>query len=79
MGTAHLLHEFFRDCAASYCEADSGKRSDCDFDGRTETTLAFLPFLGEERTVTGEAAGEQVTFHLPAFDRGAVVWVNESK
>jgi len=44
-----------------------------------KTTLAFLPFLGEERTVTGEAAGDKVTFHLPAFDRGAVVWVNESK
>jgi hypothetical protein len=44
-----------------------------------KTTLTFLPFLGEEQMVTGEAGGGKVTFHLPAFDRGAVVWVNESK
>jgi hypothetical protein len=44
-----------------------------------QTTLTFLPFLGDEQSVTGEAAGGKVTFHLPAFDRGAVVWVNESK
>jgi endo-alpha-1,4-polygalactosaminidase (GH114 family) len=44
-----------------------------------KTTLTFLPFLGEEQTISGEAAGGKMTFHLPAFDRGAVVWVNESK
>jgi len=44
-----------------------------------KTTLTFLPFLGEEQTIAGKAAGSKMTFHLPAFDRGAVVWVNESK
>jgi hypothetical protein len=44
-----------------------------------KTTLTFLPFLGEEQTVAGKASEGKVTFHLPAFDRGAVVWVNESK
>ncbi|MBS1841692.1 MAG: hypothetical protein JSS69_04495 [Acidobacteria bacterium] len=46
---------------------------------RRETTLTFLPFLGEEQTVAGQVAGDKITFHLPAFDRGAVVWVNEAK
>jgi len=44
-----------------------------------KTTLTFLPFLGDEQTITGESADGKVIFHLPAFDRGAVVWVNESK
>ncbi len=44
-----------------------------------KTTLTFLPFLGEEQTVLGNASEGKVTFHLPAFDRGAVVWVNEGK
>jgi hypothetical protein len=44
-----------------------------------KVTLTFLPFLGEEQTIAGNVAGDKVTFHLPAFDRGAVVWVNEPK
>jgi hypothetical protein len=47
--------------------------------GGPKATLTFLPFLGEEQTITGEAVGGKVTFHLPAFDRGAVVWMNEAK
>jgi len=43
------------------------------------TTVTFLPFLGEEQTITGTASNGKVTFHLPAFGRGAVVRVNESK
>jgi hypothetical protein len=41
--------------------------------------VTFLPFLGEEQTITGTASNGKVTFHLPAFGRGAVVRVNESK
>jgi hypothetical protein len=42
-------------------------------------TLSFLPFLGTEQTVPGERSGAKMVFHLPAFDRGAVVWVNDSE
>jgi len=44
-----------------------------------QATLSFLPFLGAEQTVSGERSGGKMVFHLPAFDRGAVVWVNDSK
>jgi hypothetical protein len=42
-------------------------------------TLTFVPFLGSEQTVHGERSGDQLIFHLPPFDRGAVVWLNDSK
>jgi hypothetical protein len=42
-------------------------------------TLTFVPFLGSEQTVRGERSGDQMIFHLPPFDRGAVVWLNDSK
>ena len=42
-------------------------------------TLTFLPFLGAEQVVSGERSGDTVIFRLPAFDRGAVVWVNDSE
>jgi hypothetical protein len=42
-------------------------------------TLSFLPFLGEEKTLTGERSGNKLIFRLPPFERGAVVWLNDSK
>ncbi|HXA00215.1 MAG TPA: hypothetical protein VN025_20825 [Candidatus Dormibacteraeota bacterium] len=42
-------------------------------------TLTFLPFLGEEQILRGERSGDKATFHLPPFERGAVVWLNDSK
>jgi hypothetical protein len=42
-------------------------------------TLSFLPFLGTEQTLSGERSGDKMAFRLPPFDRGAVVWVNDSK
>jgi hypothetical protein len=44
-----------------------------------KATLTFLPFLGTEQTVSGERSGDKMVFRLPAFDRGAIVWVNDSK
>jgi hypothetical protein len=41
--------------------------------------LSFLPFLGTEQTLSGERSGDRMVFHLPPFDRGAVVWVSDSK
>lgn len=43
------------------------------------TTLSFLPFLGTEQTLSGERSGDRMVFHLPPFDRGAVVWLSDSK
>lgn len=42
-------------------------------------TLSFLPFLGTEQTLSGTRSGDRMVFHLPAFERGAVVWLNDSK
>jgi hypothetical protein len=42
-------------------------------------TLSFLPFLGTEQTLSGERSGDRMVFHLPPFDRGAVVWLSDSK
>ncbi len=42
-------------------------------------TLSFLPFLGSEQTVAGEQSGDKMVFRLPPFDRGAVVWLNDTK
>jgi hypothetical protein len=44
-----------------------------------QATLSFLPFLGTEQALSGERSGDKMVFHLPPFDRGAVVWVNDSK
>ena len=42
-------------------------------------TLSFLPFLGTEQTLSGERSDDRMVFHLPPFDRGAVVWLSDSK
>lgn len=39
----------------------------------------YLPFLGEAQRLQGEKKGNQVEFNLPAVERGAVVWVGETK
>ncbi|HEY1808055.1 MAG TPA: hypothetical protein VGG42_05795 [Acidobacteriaceae bacterium] len=36
--------------------------------------LHWLPFLGTETTVQGQASGDHVTFTLPPLERGAVAW-----
>jgi hypothetical protein len=42
-------------------------------------SLSFVPFLGEEQKVAGERDGDRMIFRLPAFERGAVVWLNEAR
>jgi hypothetical protein len=44
-----------------------------------KATLSFVPFLGEEQKVAGERDGDRMNFRLPAFGRGAVVWVNDGR
>ena len=41
--------------------------------------LHFLPFLGEEQRVTSRLAGDSRIFSLPAFDRGAIAWLEDSQ
>jgi hypothetical protein len=41
--------------------------------------LHFLPFLGEEAIVDGKRNGESQTFSLPAFDRAAVAWLEDTQ
>ncbi|MFZ0617437.1 MAG: hypothetical protein WAM01_02010 [Candidatus Acidiferrales bacterium] len=42
-------------------------------------TLQFLPFLGEAQSLRGTREGGKLVFTLPEFDRGAVVWIEDSK
>lgn len=37
-------------------------------------TLHVLPFLGEDRVLTGRSAGGRTVFVLPPLERGAVAW-----
>jgi hypothetical protein len=41
--------------------------------------LHFLPFLGEEQRVMSRHAGDSQIFSLPAFDRGAVAWLEDTQ
>ncbi len=41
--------------------------------------LRFLPFLGDEQTVTSASTGDKQVFSLPAFDRAAVAWLDHKK
>ncbi|HKT47993.1 MAG TPA: hypothetical protein VJP87_10765 [Candidatus Acidoferrales bacterium] len=45
---------------------------------KPNATLSFLPFLGVEQKISGERLGDRIVFRLPPFDRGAVVWLNDS-
>ena len=42
-------------------------------------TMRVLPFLGTEQTVQGRAEGDKTIFYLPAVERGAVVWFENSR
>jgi hypothetical protein len=42
-------------------------------------SLRFLPFLGETQQVEGKGEGDRLVFKVPAFDRGAVVWIEDTK
>lgn len=42
-------------------------------------TLKFLPYLGATQNLRGTVQGGKLVFTLPEFDRGAVVWVDDSK
>jgi hypothetical protein len=39
----------------------------------------FLPFLGEETTITGRFESGSTMFHLPDISKGAVVWFEQAK
>jgi len=42
-------------------------------------TLEFLPFLEEPRKISGRGEGNRWVFDLPPFERGAVVWIEDTK
>jgi hypothetical protein len=42
-------------------------------------SLEFLPFLGEAQRIEGKHNGDRLVFELPTFDRGAVVWIEDTK
>jgi endo-alpha-1,4-polygalactosaminidase (GH114 family) len=42
-------------------------------------SLEFLPFLGEAQRIEGKRNGDRLVFDLPTFDRGAVVWIEDTK
>jgi hypothetical protein len=41
-------------------------------------TLTFLPLFGKEQLLAGKISGDRRVFDLPAFERGAVAWINDS-
>ncbi len=44
-----------------------------------KSRLHFLPFLGDEQVIVGTLSGEHRVFSLPAFDRSAVAWLEDTK
>jgi hypothetical protein len=44
-----------------------------------KSQLHFLPFLGDEQVIDGTLSGEHRIFSLPAFDRSAVAWLEDTK
>jgi hypothetical protein len=42
-------------------------------------TLHVLPFLGETQTVPGQRMGDRLVFTLPALERGAVAWFEDTE
>jgi hypothetical protein len=46
--------------------------------GTSQARGYFLPFLGEVSKVDGVAANGEVTFTLPAIEKGAVFWWDET-
>ena len=44
-----------------------------------KSRLHFLPFLGDEQVIDGTLSGEHRVFSLPAFDRSAVAWLEDTK
>jgi hypothetical protein len=42
-------------------------------------SLRFLPFLGTVQRIEGQGKGDRLVFELPTFDRGAVVWIADTK
>lgn len=46
---------------------------------RKKYLVKFLPFLGEERTISGQTVGGRQDFALPPIERGAVAWLEESQ
>jgi hypothetical protein len=44
-----------------------------------KSLLHFLPFLGDEQVIVGTLSGEHRVFSLPAFDRSAVAWLEDTK
>jgi hypothetical protein len=42
-------------------------------------SLGFLPFLGKAQWIEGQRKGDRLVFELPNFDRGAVVWIEDTK
>jgi hypothetical protein len=40
--------------------------------------LHFLPFLGEEQTISARPGSDSQVFSLPPFERGAVAWLEKT-
>ena len=43
------------------------------------STLGFLPFLGEPQHLTGQRVGDRLVFTLPPVERGAAVWIEDAR
>jgi hypothetical protein len=41
-------------------------------------TLHFLPFLGEEKTVSPQRQGDSLVFSVPSFERAAALWLEDA-
>jgi hypothetical protein len=41
--------------------------------------LHFLPFLGDDQKIPSKHSGDSQIFSLPAFDRGAVAWLEDTQ
>jgi hypothetical protein len=41
--------------------------------------LGFLPFLGEPQHLSGRQVGDRLVFTLPAIERGAAVWIEDTR
>ncbi len=40
-------------------------------------SATYLPFMGEPQKIAGENEGDGMLFHLPAVERGGVVWIEK--
>jgi hypothetical protein len=57
---------------------DVQRHIDINVPGSFGSRLHWLPFLGSETELTGEASGQGMRFAIPNLDRGAIAWFTDS-